>query len=754
MTRLAVRAQLGGWVMSAFLLACAIVLSPSLTAEEVQLDSGSEASSPEGRYSFLRDHAADSVAKIQKCLESIEFARDSVVRDPAVADSLASMDRIALIAAVRRHLKSLRNAEVVVFDGEGTPFARVLVDGGGHIRLESSGASVLASQHCRKAYLLDVYAIHGQPWTAIMNACEDESVRLSADRVLVSVAAVRDRRSVTIGAIEIVERLTRVDAVLASVSRELPATCTLSILNWDGMLLNAISEDPTAATLRPPLDSLTALATVSFDAKLGLYVNGEKLGMFVLPIPAMSQEGRWVTSVLLCAAPKAGEHRPVAPEERRNGNFAWNSPVALLLASICVIGVAIWYITRRRLLRAADTAHQALEEAVRERNRLISGVSHDIRGPLGAIMGFAALIRNDSAYMQEGPLRSNAFDAIKQSCSFILRLTDHLLDLRSATMGRFAIEARCTDVLMICNECVNLYSIEAHEKGVTISFSHPNLEQLRLLSDPTRVRQIVQNLVGNAVRYTERGSVVLSVWIPDPTRNEIEISVADTGIGISEDAKAKIFAPFYQEKRAESSSRSGTGLGLAVVKTIVTALGGSIDVRSEEGKGSVFVVRIPATPWVETDESIAVHSSEDATQTTEQAGEPNLPLAGMSIAFADDYAQAREITSHVLRGGGAVVHVFDSGDDLVQAVLCGLQVDCILLDLQMPGMSGNAAAEALQRSGFAGPIVALSAIADEQARLRSRASGFSEHLSKPIDAVDLRRVIASLVAGHRGAPQV
>lgn len=708
-------------------------------------------SDPRERYSFLLEAAKQWSARLEESLEVLESARNGLVSDPRIADAISAADRIFLVSAAQKHLGAIANSELMVFDAAGAPIARLLTDANGRVKLDPISDELLASRYCRKHVILDEFVLHAQPWTALMAACEDEFGRYASTHVLSSAGAVRNRRGATVGAIEVIWGTAKLMEVLEAANRQLPAGCRLSVLNWDGALLDGITTTDVPTSLRPPIDSLPAIWTVTFDAESGLYIDGRKLTMLVLPIPSMSREGRWMTSILLCADPMVRFAAPTQGEASVERAVPFATLTTALVATFAVFGVGVWFVTRRALLRATIAANVATEEATLERNRLVSGVSHDIRGPLGAIMGYAELVRTDSEYATEGPLRANAFDAITRSCQFILRLTDHLLDLRSATMGRFAIEARFTDVLVICEECVNLYSIEAREKGLSIHLSHPNIERLQLLSDPTRIRQIVQNLVGNAVRYTERGSVALAVWVPDPTREEIEITVSDTGIGISAEGQAKIFAPFYQEKRPEGAPRAGTGLGLAVVKTIVTALGGSIEVRSEVGKGSVFVVRIPAPRWVDADESIPVREPLSVDGASSAAAASSLPLDGMAIAFADDYAAAREITSHVLRSAGARVNAFESGTDLVHAVQCGLQVDCVLLDLQMPGLSGQAAAELLRQSGYSGPLVALSALADEPTRKRSATSGFAEHVAKPTDASHLQAVIAKLVVQHRNA---
>ena len=688
---------------------------------------------------------------LESVLAALQTARDAIASDMEIADAIRTGDRIQLTAAMEKHAGLLSKCDLLIYDEAAVPIALLHCDAAGRASLDRADSAALVARECRAEIILDVYALDAPSWIAIMDACEDERARFEDQHLLIAASPIRNGTGGTVGGIALIEGMERVDRVLSAAQTAGKRAYHLSIVNWDGVVIDDDKAEAVPAWLRPPIDSLPALSNVAFDARDGLFVGDEKLAMLILPIAAMSEEGKWTTSLLFCADPILIRELVDPDSSASQTDVREDFQLLVLAAGLFLFGVGAWFVARRRLLVATLAVRAASEEAVSERNRLISGVSHDIRGPLGAIIGFAELIRTDPGYREEGVLRANAFDAIKRSCNFILRLTDHLLDLRSAAMGRLVLESRFTDVLAICEECVSLYSIEAREKGITLFFSHPNIDQLQIMSDPTRLRQIVQNLVGNAVRYSDHGSVALAVWIPDPTREEIEISVSDTGIGISTEVLAKIFAPFYREKRPESAPRAGTGLGLAVVKTIVDALGGSIQVTSERGKGSMFVVRLQAPRWVETDQSVSVTSTNLENSLTTPAFSDGLPLEGMSIAFADDYAEAREITGRVLRSGGAIVTAFVSGTDLVHAVQCGLQVDCVLLDLQMPGLSGHATAKVLRKSGFAGPMVALSALAHEATRQHSAASGFAEHLSKPTDGAQLQRVIAKLIAQHRCA---
>ncbi len=701
--------------------------------------------------------------RVDGALVGLRSTRDSLAANEQLIAAVIAKDSARVAAVLAPHAGILRDAELMLYDGHGVPIAAANVDDHGAIAIKdfSSGAT---EHDCRSETIADALVRSAQPFMTFVTACEFERARFTGEYVLLAARQLKDSNGVPVGLLTLVQGTQEIATILAQSHADAQGVYDTSILSWSGesldnALLSGSGNSTIPARLLPPPDVRSALANAALLGEQGVYLGDDSLEMFIHPLPALrSPQGRQ-PSLLVCA-----DARDI--QSRANATVVESTPSTLRLVILVLfslaLAVGIFLVSRRRLLRASEEVRAAAAETVLERNRLISGVSHDIRGPLGAIMGYADLLQSSPMYRDDVSLRESAFDAIKRSCDFILRLTDHLLDLRSATMGRLSLESRFTDVLAICDACVNLYALEASGKDVSLMFAHPGIDRLQILGDPTRVRQIVQNLVGNAVRYTDHGSVTLALWIPDDARNEIEISVSDTGIGISPEGQAKIFEPFYRERRPERGSRTGTGLGLAVVKTIVEALGGRIEVQSELGKGSTFVVRIPAPAWVDPDQSAPLRSavaaidasanasvSSSASAFSSEAPTTEGTLAGTSIAFADDYADAREITSILLRSAGASVSAFASGTDLAHAMQCGLHADCVLLDLQMPGLSGHETAMLLRKGGYTGPLVALSALSDDATRKRSFECGFAEHLRKPGDPAHVQQVLAALIAKSR-----
>ncbi len=753
-------ARRSGWCALALpALSAFAVLAPAQAADDG--DAARRATADAASYTFLFDRAQELEQTLHTALAPLMATRRELARDEALIRAIDTRDTSAVMRALESFSTRLRETRLTLYDRGAMPFARVHFDRDANALLDRRDASQLAALECHSSLVLDALIEGAKPIFVLAPACEEESASFGRERVLFTA------EPSGVGCVSLVQGIAPIESMLDAGNRDGASTFRAAILTRDGTLVEASDAASAPAWLRPPVGAASLLAASSQHGPRGLFLASDELELLVIALDDLSAQSGFECSLVLSADPKLLGERVHADQ---GDDLAASVRLTVLLVLALGVLVVIGLIARKRVRAATLAIREATSQSDLERNRLISGVSHDIRGPLGAIMGYADLVRTDANYRNDPVLRENAFEAIKRSCQFILRLTDHLLDLRSAALGRLAIESRCTDVLAICEECVSTYSLDAREKGLTLSFAHPGLEQVKVLGDPTRVRQIVQNLVGNAVRYTERGSVTLALWVPQSQRNTIELSVTDTGVGISPEGLTKIFAPFYQETRATESARSGTGLGLAVVKTIVDALHGSIEVTSERGVGTTFIVKLPVEPWVEADASIplkaqeqpraAVAAVEPSSPREEQSASvaharvdadqgPLLPLAGMQVVFADDYAEAREITSYLLRSAGGTVSVFSSGNDLVQAMQCGLGADCVLLDLQMPGLSGHDSALALRKSGYEGPMIALSGMGDEYSMQRSVECGFAEHIVKPGDPLQLQEIIARLVERHR-----
>jgi signal transduction histidine kinase/CheY-like chemotaxis protein/HPt (histidine-containing phosphotransfer) domain-containing protein len=368
-------------------------------------------------------------------------------------------------------------------------------------------------------------------------------------------------------------------------------------------------------------------------------------------------------------------------------------------------------------------AKEAAEEASRLKSRFLSNVSHEIRTPLNGIMGFAEAI-----------LHSTSLEAAKQQSQVILResnvllmLVNDLLDLVKIESGKLVLERVPVDLGQILRELSQSAGMQARAKGLnfvaTIAIDVPG----RILSDPLRLRQILLNLVSNAIKFTERGKVHVSVErVGDDSRPSVRISVRDTGIGLPADKQQVIFESFTQADVSTTRKYGGSGLGLAIVRQLAGLLGGEVGLESEVGKGSTFWFVIPAEPAPEDALADPAEPSSDAA--------PTGPARHGNILFAEDYPTNQEIARLFLEGAGHQVTLVSNGREAVEA--CGRTTfDLILMDLHMPVMDGNTASAQIRQDGTPNarvPIIALTASADAETRAACPKYGISGMLTKPI----------------------
>ena len=368
-------------------------------------------------------------------------------------------------------------------------------------------------------------------------------------------------------------------------------------------------------------------------------------------------------------------------------------------------------------------AKEAAEEASRLKSRFLSNVSHEIRTPLNGIMGFAEAI-----------LSSTTLEAARQQSQVILResnvllmLVNDLLDLVKIESGKLVLECVPVDLYQILRELSQSAGMQARARGLgfvaTIAVDVPG----RILSDPLRLRQILLNLVSNALKFTERGEVRVSVErAPDDSRPRVRVAVRDTGIGVPADKQQAIFETFTQADVSTTRKYGGTGLGLAIVRQLVGLLGGEIGLESAPGQGSTFWFVVPAEP--------APGDVVAATEAESAVAAPAGPVRHGHILFAEDYPTNQEIARLFLEGAGHQVSVVSNGREAVEAC-ARTAFDLILMDLHMPVMDGQTAAAQIRQGGTpnaAVPIVALTASADAETRAACPQYGINGVLTKPI----------------------
>jgi PAS domain S-box-containing protein len=405
--------------------------------------------------------------------------------------------------------------------------------------------------------------------------------------------------------------------------------------------------------------------------------------------------------------------------------------------------------------RELERARVAAEAANHAKSAFLANMSHETRTPLTAILGFAENLLDGSLSEEE---RQAAARTICRNGRHLLEILNDILDLSKIEAGRMHIErVRCA-LPEVVADVLSLMQARAAEKGLRLITEYRTPVPETIETDPTRLRQIVLNLVGNAVKFTERGEVRIVLGLrtpPDTSEPLLDIDVIDTGIGLTAEQAARLFQPFTQADESTSRRFGGTGLGLTISKRLAQWLGGDVTlVASTPGQGAQFRLTIPpgaleGVPLV-TASCCAVSPPCRSDDT-----EAPIPLLTCRILLAEDGPDNQRLISFILKKAGAEVVVVDNGQAAVEAAWqareAGKPFDVILMDIQMPEMDGYEATALLRRKGYDGIIIALTAHAMAQDRERCLQAGCTDYASKPIDRRALLATIRRCVEKGREA---
>ncbi|MCA9552978.1 MAG: response regulator [Myxococcales bacterium] len=366
-----------------------------------------------------------------------------------------------------------------------------------------------------------------------------------------------------------------------------------------------------------------------------------------------------------------------------------------------------------RLLVAEETARSASLA----KSEFLANMSHEIRTPMNGILGMLQLLQmDDRLHAEAKELTGTALS----SAEALLSLLNNLIDLAKIEAGKLDFETVPFDVTRLAREVVRLFTPEARQKGLHLGLSVSGTFPGAVVSDPVRIRQVLSNLVGNALKFTEEGQVVVELYRLQP--GTLELVVRDTGVGIPPDKVASIFDAFTQADSSTTRRYGGSGLGLSVCRRLVEGMHGSIAVESEVGRGSIFRVKLPFQPapasWVPPE-------PEPATPADAFAH-----VAAPVLVVEDNEVNAL-VARRILESLGLEVEVCTDGEHAVTRAI-EAQFAAILMDCHMPGFDGFDATEALRRQGVRVPIIALTASAMAQDRERCFASGMNAFLSKPV----------------------
>jgi signal transduction histidine kinase/ActR/RegA family two-component response regulator len=415
---------------------------------------------------------------------------------------------------------------------------------------------------------------------------------------------------------------------------------------------------------------------------------------------------------------------------------------AMVIASALMVGALTigWvrgfemmrrFLAEREASQNARAAAEAAEASSRMKSEFLANMSHEIRTPMTAILGYADLIASGRV---EPEARNEAIGTIQRNGRHLLTILNDILDLSKIESGRMSIETiECAPGAVVA-EVLSLMRVPAAEKGLQLSARVEGDIPARIMTDPVRLRQILMNLVGNAVKFTERGEVTI---VARESAGVLSFEVRDTGIGMDAEQMARLFRPFTQADASTTRRFGGTGLGLAISKRLAEMLGGTIVAASQAWAGSVFTLEIRPG---------AVDGAGRTTglETLERGPAPawdEVKLRGR-VLVVDDGPDNRLLLGTILESLGLEVDTAEHGQEAIE-LLASRPFDAVLMDMQMPVMDGLTAVRTLRARGDRTPIIAATAHAMREELDRCLEAGCDDCVTKPIDPEALVRVLSA-----------
>ncbi|MEO2018132.1 MAG: ATP-binding protein [Fuerstiella sp.] len=402
------------------------------------------------------------------------------------------------------------------------------------------------------------------------------------------------------------------------------------------------------------------------------------------------------------------------------------------------------------------SSKEAAEAATQAKSAFLANMSHEIRTLMTAILGFSDVLLGEDGISNAPPERVTALETIQRNGKYLLQLINDILDLSKIEAYKFEVERIAKSPADLLNDVATLMRVRAEAKGLPLKIEYVGEIPETIQCDPTRLRQILINLVGNAIKFTETGQVrvVTRLAKGDGSCPRLQIDVIDTGIGLTPDQLGLIFQPFTQADVSTTREFGGTGLGLTISKRLAEMLGGDITISSSPGEGSTFTVTVETGPLDGV--TMLQNVTESVFRNSRKSETANDSTAKLDcrLLLAEDGPDNQRLISFVLKKAGANVTIAENGKIAMDLVLAardsGESFDVVLMDMQMPVMDGYEATRQLRAEGCAVPIIALTAHAMSHDRKKCIDAGCNDYTTKPINREQLISMVADYAS--QGTP--
>lgn len=407
--------------------------------------------------------------------------------------------------------------------------------------------------------------------------------------------------------------------------------------------------------------------------------------------------------------------------------------VGTMFAALCIMQVVfIWLLIFRPLYKAIVDQNENLVEAIlksrsasRSKTDFLANISHEIRTPMTAILGYAELLKLNEGSEKE---QEKSIQIINENAKHLLSLVDEILDISKIEAGKFDCEVETINLSLVLEQVYKLIKVKAELKGIDFSITNSGFIPEFIDSDSKRLKQILINLIGNAIKFTEVGSVTVNVSY-NKDINKVVFKIIDTGIGIDKNSVSTLFKPFAQADSSVNRENGGTGLGLVLSRGLAKAMGGNIKIlETKKGKGTTFVFTLEAGKAAGRKLISSFKSKKTKSKTNEDKAKV---LLNKKVLVVDDAIENARLFSIYLSSAGANVKVANGGFEAIDFVKNN-DFDMILLDLQMPNIDGYQTIAKIREGGFDKPIVALTAHAMPEEKVKTKNAGFNGHVTKPV----------------------